>query len=92
MSNLKRLLGYLKPHWILLAIVALAMLASTFLEMSPAMLLRKIIDDAVPNGNLDLLFALSLSFIGVACVKGAVLYIQWYLSELIGQKLSLIHI
>ncbi|HOK64554.1 MAG TPA: ABC transporter ATP-binding protein [Bacillota bacterium] len=86
MSNLKRLLGYLKPHWILLAIVALAMLASTFLEMSPAMLLRKIIDDAVPNGNLDLLFALSLSFIGVACVKGAVLYIQWYLSELIGQK------
>ena len=86
MSNLRRLLGYLKPHWLLLAIVALAMLASTVLEMSPAMLLRRIIDTAIPNGDLDLLSVLALGFVGVACVKGAVLYVQWYLSELIGQK------
>ena len=86
MSNLRRLLGYLKPHWLLLAIVALAMLASTFLEMSPAVLLRRIIDTAIPNRDLKLLSALALGFVEVAFVKGIVLYVQWYLSELVGQK------
>lgn len=86
MSNLSRLLGYLKPHWLLLAIVALAMLASTLLEMSPAVLLRGIIDTAIPNQDLKLLSTLALGFVGVACVKGIVVYVQWYLSELVGQK------
>ncbi len=86
MSDLKRLLGYLKPHWIGVVIVILAMTAATVLEMSPAMLLRQIVDVALPQKDLPLLAKLCLGFVGVAVLKGIVLYIQWYTSELIGQK------
>ena len=86
MSNLRRLLGYLKEHWVPVAIVVMAMVASTVLEMSPAVLLRRIIDTALPEKDLSLLARLSLSFVGVAILKGLVLYVQWCTSELIGQK------
>ena len=86
MSDLTRLLGYLREHWIQVAIVVMAMIASTMLEMSPAVLLRNIVDIALPDQNLALLAKLSLSFIGVAVLKGVVLYVQWCTSELIGQK------
>ena len=86
MSDLKRLLGYLKPHWIGVVIVILAMTAATVLEMSPAMLLRQIVDVALPQKDLPLLAKLCLGFVGVAVLKGIVLYIQWYTSELIGQE------
>lgn len=86
MSNLRRLLGYLKEHWVPVAIVVMAMVASTVLEMSPAVLLRRIIDTALPERDLSLLARLSLGFVGVAILKGLVLYVQWCTSELIGQK------
>ncbi|HHX10661.1 MAG TPA: ABC transporter ATP-binding protein [Firmicutes bacterium] len=86
MSDLKRLLGYLKPHWIGVIIVVLAMTAATVLEMSPAMLLRNIVDVALPQHDMSLLAKLCLGFVGVAALKGIANYIQWYTSELIGQK------
>lgn len=86
MSDLKRLLGYLERHWLGVTIVILAMAAATVLEMSPAALLRSIIDIALPERDLLLLAKLSLAFVGVAVLKGIILYVQWYTSELIGQK------
>jgi len=86
MSDLKRLLEYLKQHWIGVLIVVLAMAFATMLEMSPAALLRRIVDVALPERNLSLLAKLSLGFVGVAVLKGIVLYVQWLTSELIGQK------
>ena len=86
MSDLKRLLGYLERHWLGVTIVILAMAAATVLEMSPAALLRSIIDIALPERDLLLLAKLSLAFVGVAVLKGIILYVQWYTSELIGQS------
>jgi ABC-type multidrug transport system fused ATPase/permease subunit len=87
MSNLGRLLGYLRKHWVPVTIVVLAMLVSTMLEMSPAVLLRKIVDTALPEKDLSLLARLSFAFVGVAILKGLVLYVQWCTSELIGQRI-----
>ncbi len=86
MSDLRRLLGYLKQHWIRVVVVIIAMAASTMLEMSPAVLLRNIVDIALPDQDLTLLAKLSLGFVGVALLKAIVLYVQWCTSELIGQK------
>ena len=91
MSDLKRLLGYLERHWLGVTIVILAMAAATVLEMSPAALLRSIIDIALPERDLLLLAKLSLAFVGVAVLKGIILYVQWYTSELIGQKVIYIN-
>ena len=86
MVNFKRLLRYLLPHWPLVIVVLLAMVFSSILEMGPAVLVRQILDIALPQMNLPLLTRLSLAFVGVALVKGIVVYVQWYTSELIGQK------
>ena len=40
----------------------------------------------MPQKDLPLLAKLCLGFVGVAVLKGIVLYIQWYTSELIGQE------
>ena len=55
-----------QEHWVPVAIVVMAMVASTVLEMSPAVLLRRIIDTALPERDLSLLARLSLGFVGVA--------------------------
>lgn len=86
MTNLARLLAYLRPYRAYLGAVLLAMIAGTFLDISPAMLTRAIIDTALPGNDLSLAARLSLGFIGVAALRGLVNYIQWYVQELVGQK------
>lgn len=86
MTNLSRLLAFLKPYWAYLGAVLLAMIAGTLLEISPAMLTREIVDTALPANNLSLVAKLSLGFIGIAALRGLVNYIQWYVQEMVGQK------
>ncbi len=86
MSNLKRLLRYLRPYWLLVTVVVTMMFAATALEIQPVMIQRRVLDEALPNRDMALVTSLCLLFIGVWGVRGAVNYIQWYFSELIGQK------
>jgi len=89
MKNLVRLMKYLKPYLALVLVVICAMTATTFLEISPAMLIRRIIDLALSQKDMTLAFRLCLGFVGVYVLKGIANYIQWYASELTGQKVIL---
>lgn len=86
MSNLKRLLKYLQPHWALAITVIAMMFAATALEIQPAVILKRFIDVALPARDMPLVTRLALLFICVWLVRGIVNYIQWYVSELIGQR------
>ncbi|MGI6642484.1 MAG: ABC transporter ATP-binding protein [Bacillota bacterium] len=86
MSGLLRLLTYVKPHWKLLVLVVLAMVASAFLEVSPAVLVRRIVDTALETKNVALAARLSTGFVAIAIGRAIVNYTQWYFSELVGQK------
>lgn len=86
MSNLKRLLRYLLPYWPLVLVVFVAMLANSMLELSPSVISREILDKGLANKDLALIIKLSLGFILVAAVRFITNYVQWYVSELLGQK------
>ncbi len=88
MSNLLRLLRYLKPHWIHIGLVILAMIASAFLEVSPAILVRRIVDTALEAKNVTLATKLAFGFVAIAMGRAVINYTQWYFSELVGQKVT----
>ena len=86
MANLRRLLKYLRPHWLLVIAVIAMMFASTWLEIQPTVIQKRIIDEALPAKNMSLVTSLAWVFIGVWVVRGVVNYLQWYVSELTGQR------
>ncbi|HHY75672.1 MAG TPA: ABC transporter ATP-binding protein [Firmicutes bacterium] len=88
MANLRRLLSYLRPHIPLAVFVVLVMLLGSLLEISPAMLVRRILDEALPHRDMGLVVKLCLWYIGVYFIRGLTNYVQWYASELMGQKVT----
>jgi len=67
-------------------VVFVAMLANSMLELSPSVISREILDKGLANKDLALIIKLSLGFILVAAVRFITNYVQWYVSELLGQK------
>jgi len=67
-------------------VVFVAMLANSMLELSPSVISREILDKGLANKDLALIIKLSLGFILVAAVRFVTNYVQWYVSELLGQK------
>lgn len=86
MTIFLRLLNYLKPHWFLVLTVVITMTAGAFWEISPAALVQRIIDQAITHGDMKLVVKLCLLFLGVYVIRAVCNYIQWYFSELTGQK------
>ena len=86
MANLRRLLRYLKPHWVLVTVVVGLMLANTVLEIGPSVITKKIVDVALPSKDMSQVTNLIWLFLGVWALRGILNYLQWYVSELIGQK------
>ncbi len=89
MPNLKRLLRYLLPYWPLVLVVFAAMFVNSLLELSPSVLTREILDKGMARGDLGLVIKLSLGYILVAAIRFVTNYVQWYVSELLGQKVIL---
>jgi len=62
------------------------MFVASLLEVSPAMLVRRVLDEALPKKDMGLVVTLCLWYIGVYALRGLINYVQWYTSELMGQK------
>ena len=86
MANLKRLLSYLRPHFVLVIVVVSMMFAGTALEIWPAMIQKRFVDEALPARDIGLATRIGLLYVLVWVIRGAVNYIQWYTSELAGQR------
>ncbi|MGE5579572.1 MAG: ABC transporter ATP-binding protein [Bacillota bacterium] len=86
MANLKRLLKYLAPHWVLVIVVIALMLASVWLEIQPFAVTKQIVDRALPARDMDQVIYLIWIYLGLWALRGIENYLQWYFSELIGQR------
>ncbi len=86
MTNLKRLLGYLRPHILLVILVVSLMVVLTWLEIQPIAIQKRILDVALPAKDAGLVRHLILLYLGTWAAKCVMNYAQWYCSELIGQK------
>ncbi len=65
LSTLRRLLDFLKPHWLWFAIGLILSISLALLWMLPAFLISVIIDDAIPSHDAGLLIRITLAVLGM---------------------------
>ncbi|MFO8059281.1 MAG: ABC transporter ATP-binding protein [Bacillota bacterium] len=83
---LGRLAGYLRPHWLPIAGVLTAVLASTALALVPPWLIRYGIDELILGGQPGRLWVLALVMVGLSLLQGMIDFITRYGSEYVAQN------
>jgi ABC-type multidrug transport system, ATPase and permease components len=84
--SLWRIGALFHPHRGPLAVVVTIIVASSVLGMASPFLLRAVIDDALPHGDLPLLAWLTAGMVAVAAVTAALGVLQTWISTRIGQE------
>jgi ATP-binding cassette subfamily B protein len=85
-AYLRRIVALFRPYRRRLAAVLGLILFSSALGVVPALLLRAVIDDALPEGDLSLLNWLVAGMVGIAILTGALGVVQTLLSNQVGQQ------
>ncbi|MBI3610841.1 MAG: ATP-binding cassette domain-containing protein [Nitrospirae bacterium] len=86
MMRLRRLIGYLKPHWkSLLGATACAAVVS-LLTASYAWMIKPIIDEIFIKNRWGLLFWIIPAIVGVGVTKGGFNYLRSYLMRYVGNR------
>src|SRR5687768_15936388 len=82
----RRIVALFRPYRRRLGGVLALILFSSALGVIPALLLKEVIDDALPNGDLALLNWLVAGMVVIAIVTGALGVVQTLLSNQVGQR------
>jgi ATP-binding cassette subfamily B protein len=82
---LKRVAEYARPYWIGVVVMLGAMLVITFLSLIPPLLIRDLLDYALPESDMTRLNLLALGMIAVPVVNGLVGVVQRLASARIGE-------
>jgi len=83
--TLRQVLAYLKPYRSRAVAVAAIMVVSALLNLTPPLLVKRIIDHAIPERRIGLLFALSAGMIVGPLLAGLLQIGQRYLATAIGE-------
>ncbi|MCX7656506.1 MAG: ABC transporter ATP-binding protein/permease [Treponemataceae bacterium] len=87
-----RILSYLKPYWFLAAVALLALVLSTVGELAVPVILRRLMDGVLLNGNISVAQRVTALWMGVIRILGllAVVFLanfgQTYWTALIAQR------
>jgi ATP-binding cassette subfamily B protein len=87
-KELFRLLKYAKPYTGLVVLAFVSMLATLGLGLLPPLLLRTMIDSAIPENSHSLLLLLVGSYLAINLGLGLANYGQWFSFELVGQRIA----
>ena len=82
---LARVAGYARPYAGRIALMLLCILAITLLTLVPPLLMRALIDEALPNRDVGQLNLLALGLIAVPLLNGLIGVGQRYLSAQVGE-------
>ena len=82
---LKRVLAYARPYRVHLALVLGTIVVISLLSLVPPLLMRSLIDTAIPAADLGLVTLLGLGMVGVPLVNGIVGVLQRWASASMGQ-------
>ena len=88
-TTLRRILTYVRPYWRRAVLVGICMLGGAALNLSLPYFIRRIVDEAIPNGNLTQLWLYCAAMIAGPAMAGLLEVVQKYASELIGQRVML---
>jgi ABC-type bacteriocin/lantibiotic exporter with double-glycine peptidase domain len=83
-----RLLSLVKPHGFSLILAFLGSAIYTLLSLATALYIRKIVDDALPDGNLKMLHVLGIIMIIILCVQVAMNALKSLIILRVGQKID----
>ncbi len=84
-EQLKRVLKYFTPYWPQWIAILLCLAAMSGLSVIPPLLVRGILDDAIPEGDTRLLHWLVGGIVGITIVSGLINVLQSWLSSTVGQ-------
>ena len=83
--HLARILRYLRPHWATWALILVCIVASALLGLLPPLLIKTLIDRAIPERDGHLLNLLAVGMVLVPLAAGLVGVGQNYLNLRVGQ-------
>ena len=86
---LARILSYFNPYWMRMLLVIGSIIASSVLGIVPPMLIKNIIDKALPQKDLKMLSLLIFVSIGITILLGLLQVAQSYLSIWISKHIIL---
>ena len=84
---LKRVAQYARPYWKSVVIMLITILGISLLSLIPPLIIRDLIDNAIPNKDPSRINILALAMITVPLVNGLLGVAQRYLSSKIGEGL-----
>jgi ATP-binding cassette, subfamily B, bacterial len=84
--TVRRILQFFRPYWLRVALTVVAIIAAAVIGLANPFLLKLIIDDAIPNQDLDRLYLYVGLMIALPIVTGLIGVGQTYLNTLIGQS------
>ncbi|QCU76964.1 ABC transporter ATP-binding protein [Citricoccus sp. SGAir0253] len=84
--SLRRIAALFAPHRATLAVVVLLITASSLITLAQPFLVRGVIDDALPHGDLPLLARLTAAMVVVAALTAVIGVVQTWLATRMGQR------
>jgi ATP-binding cassette, subfamily B, bacterial len=85
--NARRVVRFLLPYWKRLSLILATVSVAAGLGIIPALLVRAIVDDAIPESDKPLLFQLSLGVVGAALAIGLTGVLRTYLNTVVSQRI-----
>jgi len=81
---LHRFIPYMRPHWKAFGVAVLLLLFAIAGELAGPLILRSVIDDAIPSGSSSEIIRLSGLFAGIFLATMAIAYMQVIIASKIG--------
>jgi ATP-binding cassette subfamily B protein len=82
---MRRVGSYARPYWKKVAVILISMVAISSLSLIPPLLIRDLLDNAIPNRNFSRLNMLALGMVAVPLINGLLGVAQRYASSQIGE-------
>jgi ATP-binding cassette, subfamily B, bacterial len=86
---LRRILAYVRPYWRRALLVISCMTAAAALNLCLPWFMRRVVDEAIPQGNVRLLLLYCAAMVAGPALAGLLEVVQKYSSEVIGQQVML---
>jgi ABC-type multidrug transport system fused ATPase/permease subunit len=90
-KSFNRVILWIKPYYLVVLFGLICLLASTWLEMQPNLIIKKIIDEVIPNGikesNINVVFKPIIILLGIYILSQLLNLLRTYWLHVSGQKL-----
>ncbi len=85
-ATLRRILGFMRPYRPQVALVLVIILCAALLDLLPPLLIKRVVDEAIPEGDLRLLAWLAAAMIAAPLTADVLGVVEKYFTTWIGEQ------